>query len=286
VTTQLHIATGVVPLRDATDPGSWGGKAANLAAALRAGLEVPDGVAIAPATVRHIVAGGGLADIATLIQPLGPALAVRSSAIGEDGSIASFAGQYVTQLGVRNAAGSVAAAISAVAESVHHGGVTAYRIHFGLSDAVDMAVLIQRMVQPRAAGVLFTRHPVTGADERVIEAVLGLGEAAVAGVVIPDEYRVTAAGEILTRRAGLKRVALEVSPDGGTNEAEVDFDESTSLCLSDSDLNALNDLASRCVQTFNSDSLDIEWALDASGVHLLQCRPAMTGIPHPRRPVA
>ena len=90
---------------------------------------------------------------------------------------------------------------------------------------------------------MFTRNPITGADERMIEASWGLGEAVVSGRVIPDSFRVARTGEVLERRAGLKKFAIRSAPDGGTFDEDVAADLVESLCLSDEQLQALSGLA-------------------------------------------
>jgi pyruvate,water dikinase len=132
-------------------------------------------------------------------------------------------------------------------------------------------VVVQRLLDPECAGVMFTRNPITGADERMIEASWGLGEAVVAGLVIPDSYRVTRDGQVLERRAGLKRIAVRSLPTGGTVEADVPPELVEQLCLDDSQLEALNDLALRCEEVYGPDR-DIEWAVADGTVYLLQCR--------------
>ena len=80
---------------------------------------------------------------------------------------------------------------------------------------------MQRLLTPDAAGVMFTRNPITGADERMIEASWGLGEAVVAGLVIPDSFRLGRDGTVLESRPGLKRIAIRGIPGGGTVEEPV-----------------------------------------------------------------
>jgi pyruvate,water dikinase len=118
---------------------------------------------------------------------------------------------------------------------------------------------------------MFTRNPITGSDERMIEASWGLGEAVVAGLVIPDSYRLARDGQVLERRPGLKRIAVRSLPTGGTVEADVLPELVERLCLDDSQLEALNDLALRCEEVYGPDR-DIEWAVADGTVYLLQCR--------------
>jgi hypothetical protein len=123
---------------------------------------------------------------------------------------------------------------------------------------------------------MFTRNPVTGADERVIEASWGLGEVVVAGRVIPDMYRVDRSGEVLERTPGLKKIAVRSLPDGGTVEEEVPADLTERLCLDDAQLEGLNELATRCEAVYGP-GRDIEWAIADGQLFLLQCR-AVTAV--------
>jgi hypothetical protein len=84
----------------------------------------------------------------------------------------------------------------------------------GASPAARIGVVVQEMVAADVAGVLFTRNPVTGADEIVVEATWGLGEAIVQGLVIPDRYRIPRNGEVLEQTAGFKQLAIRQHPDG------------------------------------------------------------------------
>jgi pyruvate,water dikinase len=118
---------------------------------------------------------------------------------------------------------------------------------------------------------MFTRNPVSGADERVIEASWGLGEAVVAGIVIPDHYRVDRSGHVLERTPGVKNVAVRGLLNGGTIEEKVLPELVERLCLEDDQLHELNRLASRCEHVYGL-GRDIEWALAGGTLYLLQCR--------------
>ena len=168
--------------------------------------------------------------VADAFAALGGPVAVRSSAIGEDGASASFAGQHATVLGVI-CAQTLVAAIKKVRESAHAPSAIAYRKRLGLDAAPRMGVVVQRLIDADKAGVLFTKNPMTGADERVIEASWGLGEAVVAGLVTPDCYRVTREGRVVERAAGDKDIAIRLRADGGTHEVEVDPHRAAALCL-------------------------------------------------------
>jgi pyruvate,water dikinase len=263
------------PLVDALDETHFGGKAASLARALRARLPVPPGFALGTSHVDAVFAGHpeALTELRTGFDALAGPCAVRSSAIGEDSEGASFAGQHVTILNVRHA-DHVAGAVLKVRESAHAASARAYRRSLGLDEKPQVAVVVQRMIDPDCAGVMFTKNPLNGADERVIEASWGLGEAVVAGLVVPDNYVVDRQGRVLRRTPGEKDIALRSAPDGGTVEEAVNEELVGVCCLSDDMLGCLHALATKC-ETFFGAGLDLEWAFAGSTLYLLQCR-AMT----------
>jgi pyruvate,water dikinase len=260
------------PLIDAGDEAEYGGKAAHLAAALRWGLPVPSGFALATGYVEAVVAGDPRAIErlhAEFAAQTGP-FAVRSSAIGEDSGGASFAGQHLTVLNVRTPE-EAAPAVARVHASAHTSSALMYRKRLGLSPQARMAVVFQTMIEPDCAGVMFTRNPMTGADERVIEAAWGLGEAVVAGIVVPDNYVVDRNGHVVRIRPGEKPVALRSAPSGGTIEVEVAEPLVEEPCLGEAELLQLHDLANRCEAQFGAGQ-DIEWAYAGGTLYLLQCR--------------
>jgi pyruvate,water dikinase len=199
--------------------------------------------------------------------------AVRSSAIGEDSEGASFAGQHVTVLNVRHE-DHVIDAVLEVRASAHTESARAYRRALGMEEAPRIGVVVQRMIEPDCAGVMFTKNPLNGSDERVIEASWGLGESVVAGLVVPDNYVLDGQGRVLRRTAGDKDIALRSAPEGGTIEESVPDDLVSAFCLNDGMLANLHDLAVRCESLFGK-GLDLEWAFGGGTLYLLQCR-AMT----------
>lgn len=260
-------------LTEVDDDAAHGGKAAQLGAALRAGLPVPPGFALAHDQVdaiAHVDAHATPDHVTAAFTSLGGPVAVRSSAIGEDGAGASFAGQHATVLGV-TCAKTLLAAIRKVRESAHAPSALAYRKRLGLDGMPKMGIVVQRLINADTAGVLFTRNPMSGDDERVIEAAWGLGEIVVAGLVTPDRYRIARDGKILERAAGEKDIAIRMRSDGGTHEAPVDDDLVSALCLSDDDLRSLHELALRC-EAHASAPQDIEFAFATGRLYLLQRR--------------
>jgi pyruvate,water dikinase len=266
----------LVPLADATAESAFGGKAVSLGAAIRAGLPVPPGVALGTSMVDRVAAGDQSAVDRIMATPHIPdaRLAVRSSAVGEDSADASFAGQHATKLNVRRAA--VHEAVRVVWASARTDAALAYRSRKGLPAGPRIAAVVQVLVEPVAAGVLFTRHPLTGADERMIEASWGLGEAVVSGVVVPDRIRLSPQGQVVEFTVGEKDVKIWYDSDDGTEEIPVADPLRRVPCLAEPHLAALNDLAARCQRVWGPD-LDIEWALGGDDtIYLLQCRPITT----------
>jgi pyruvate,water dikinase len=263
-----------VPLADAHDERAFGGKAVQLGAAIRAELPVPEGFALAADLVEAVARGdrAALTVVGAACNRLTGPLAVRSSAVGEDSAGASFAGQHASLLNVRGVT-AVVQAVGAVWRSASSQSALGYRRRVGAQGQVRMGVVVQRMVAADIAGVLFTRDPVTGVDELVVEASWGLGEAIVQGMVVPDLYRIARSGEVRLRKAGWKQVAIRPLMAGDTAAEPVDPDFVEKLCLADPELRALFELASRCEDVFGSGPHDIEWAFEAGALYLLQRRP-------------
>jgi pyruvate,water dikinase len=264
--------SGIVPLEEAHEEPLYGAKAVGLGDAARAGLPIPPGVALTGAVV-DAVAGGDeptIGEMRTLVRPLGGPLAVRSSAVDEDSAEASFAGQHLTLLNVPTA-DDVSAAVREVWWSANSDSAITYRQRVGLFTRPSVGVVVQALLDPESAGVMFTRNPINGADERVIEASWGLGEAVVAGLVIPDHFRVDREGEVLERTPGRKQIAIRTQPAGGTFEEAIPADRAEQLCLDDDQLGELHRLAERCEEVYGPDR-DIEWAFAGGQLYLLQCR--------------
>jgi len=262
----------VVPLEKALDAATFGSKAVGLGQAIRDGLPVPPGVALSGAIVEAVAAGEqpAIKEVAKWVRPLGGPLAVRSSAMDEDGAAASFAGQHLTLLNVPSV-DELTSALSQVWWSANSDSAITYRKRVGLFTRPSVGVVVQALLDPETAGVMFTKNPVTGAEERVIEASWGLGEAVVAGIVIPDHYRIGRSGMVLERKPGLKRVAVRGVPGGGTVEEKVPSERVERLCLGDDQLHELNRLAGRCEQVYGL-ARDVEWAFASGTLYLLQCR--------------
>jgi pyruvate, water dikinase len=261
-----------IPLAKARDERLFGSKAVGLGQAIRHGLPVPPGVALSGSIVEAVAAGedSAIREVVQSATPLGGPLAVRSSAADEDGAAASFAGQHLTLLNVPSAE-ALTSALSEVWWSANSDSAITYRQRVGLFTRPSVGVVVQVLIDPECAGVMFTRNPVTGTDERVVEASWGLGEAVVAGLVLPDHYRLDRSGVVLERKPGLKKVAVRRAPNGGTIEEKLPRELVERLCLSDDQLQELNRLASRCEEVYGL-ARDVEWAIASGTLYLLQCR--------------
>ena len=270
-----------VSLPDAQHESVFGGKAVSLGAAIRAGLPVPPGVAL-PAELVDAIANGNRAALEVVLKhpdlPNGR-MAVRSSAVGEDSGAASFAGQHATKLNVTRAA--LADAVRAVWESGRSPAALAYRERKGISTPPQVGVVVQLLVDAMAAGVLFTRNPLTGGDERVIEAAWGLGEVVVSSRVTPDFYRLAPDGQLIEHRPGDKDVKMVHDEDGGIREVPVEHHLRRTPSLRHRHLQRLHALADRSHRVWGH-GLDLEFAFaHDETLYLLQSRPITTGQSQP-----
>ena len=215
-------------------------------------------------------------------------VAVRSSATTEDAEDASFAGLQDTYLWVMGA-DEVERQVRACWASLYSVPSIAYRRRKGLPEAgVAMAVVVQRMVDARCAGVMFTRSPTTGdRSVIVIESAWGLGSAVVSGEVTPDRFVVgKITGEISVREIRDKHVRHVPQATGGTVEQETPGELREAPSLSDPELMQLREVARRIEKHYGRPQ-DIEWAFDqAQGLRILQSRPETVWSTKEAAPVA
>lgn len=267
----------VVALAEAVDTSLFGSKAVGLGAAERDGLPVPPGVALSGPLVEAVAAGeeDSIARILKAVEDLPTPLAVRSSAADEDGADASFAGQHLTLLNVPSAA-ELTDALKEIWWSANSDSAITYRQRVGLFTRPSIGVVVQSLLDPEVAGVMFTENPITGAHERVVEASWGLGEAVVAGLVIPDHFRIDGDNRVLERKTGRKDMAVRPVDTGGTVEQRIPPARAVKLCLDGDQLAQLGRLAARCEQIYGLNR-DIEWAFADGTLYLLQCRAVTTG---------
>lgn len=215
------------------------------------------------ATLRSAVAGCG-------------PVAVRSSAVGEDSQGASFAGAHLTVLGLVDGE-AVLDAVCLVRASAVDPAALAYRECRAVDGAIRMGVVVQQVVDADVAGVLFTRNPVTGAAELVIEASWGLGEAVVAGLVTPDHIRADLDGNVLDLVVGDKDIAIRLTRTGATQATGVPPHLAASPCMGEDEMHALTCLVRACDELYADTAHDIEFAFAGGKLHLLQRRPITHG---------
>ena len=254
-------STAIIPLGRLTpaEQAHAGAKAANCARLKQAGFPVPDGlVVMAQATPR---------DLAAIARdpwfdgmPADARFAVRSSGIGEDGEGESFAGIHETVLDVPR--DGLAAAIDTCLASSRAPQALEYRRARGLStETIEMALLIQRMVHPIAAGVAFTVNPVSGAEhELVINSSWGLGDALVSGRIEPDEF-------VIDKRDGTLKWSRLGQKGDETGEP-----------IASLGMERLRELAAMLTQIEQhyGSPQDVEWCLDDDGLWIVQSRPVTT----------
>ena len=208
------------------------------------------------------------------------AYAVRSSATAEDMPTASFAGQQDTYLNVVGPA-AILQHVSRCWASLFTERAVTYRLRNGFDHRkVHMAVVVQQMVFPEAAGILFTADPVTS-NRKVasVEATFGLGEALVSGLVNADMYKVRD-GEVVARAVATKQLAIHASPAGGTQEEAIDPERQEQPALTDAQVVRLAQLGRRIEAHFGHPQ-DIEWCLVDDDFQVVQSRPITTLFPIP-----
>ena len=285
-----------------------GGKAAALGALGAASMPIPAWFALTPQACwdslseaqRTSLTNGGDPDVLADLYPspdvlgeleralerLGGGeeirLAVRSSAVEEDGARHAFAGQLRSFLGVPLL--DVRAKVAAVWRSAFGPDVRAYRRAHGLGrPGGPPAVLVQRMVRAGQSGVAFSADPATGQrGVAVVSAALGLGSALVDGAADADVYRVDRAGVVIEKQVAVQEIAHEADVDGGTRTVHLPNDTGSGQKLAEADVRAVAALARRAERAFGRPQ-DVEWAIADGRLWLLQSRPvtALNARPDP-----
>ncbi len=203
--------------------------------------------------------------------------AVRSSATNEDSAGASFAGVYRTLLGIKRE--SLPRAICACWASLWTEAAFSYQQRAALKTPSEMAVVIQPLLSPIAAGVAYSRHPVTGrSDVVVVNAVWGLAEPLVAGTATPDQYVVaisasdrSSATRVIEQAIAEKRIRRVVTPTGVRDEPVPDKLRNTPA-IGDPDVLTLAAFT-KTIEQMMGQPVDVEWAIEQVGLWLLQARP-------------
>lgn len=310
--------TYVLPLQD-LDRSKFmiaGGKGANLGelSGIK-GIQVPDGFCVTTKAYERIIANNpisdslldelaqGKADVCTQIRSLieripvpadiaaeirehlakfadNTAFAVRSSATAEDLPTASFAGQQDTYLNIIGET-AVLQHISRCWASLFSERAVIYRQQHGFDHrSIQLSVIVQQMVFPQAAGILFTADPVT-ANRKVlsVDASFGLGEAIVSGLVNTDLYKVCN-GKIIDKKIAQKKVAVYAVANGGTKEQSIEAVQQNSPALTDDQILTLAGIG-RTIEAHFGSPQDIEWCLADDIFYIVQSRPITTLFPIP-----
>lgn len=210
------------------------------------------------------------------------AYAVRSSSTAEDLLTASFAGQQDTYLNIIGKE-AILKHVSKCWASLFTERAVMYRIQNGFDHrTVYLSVVIQKMVFPDVAGIMFTADPVTGNRKIVsIDASFGLGEALVSGLVNADTYKVHL-GEIAEKKISTKKVAIHAVKEGGTKEEQVTSDKQKQQALADKQILELERIG-RTIDKHFGRPQDIEWCLADGVFFIVQSRPITTLFPIPER---
>jgi rifampicin phosphotransferase len=239
------------------------------------------------AEIRSVIDGVAMPDdlVAAISESLArlgeqAAYAVRSSATAEDLPTASFAGQQDSYLNVVGPAAVVRHVRRCWASLFTERAVT-YRQRNGFDHRnVRMAVVVQRMVFPDAAGILFTADPVTSNRKiATVEAGWGLGEALVSGLVGGDVYTVRG-DQVVTTAVATKRLAVRALPGGGTEDTPIEPERQTRPALTDEQVVRLVRLGRR-IEAYFGRPQDIEWCLVGDDFQIVQSRPITTLFPVP-----
>jgi phosphoenolpyruvate synthase/pyruvate phosphate dikinase len=279
------------------DVDQVGAKAANLSR-LAASFRIPPGFCVTAAAYSRWAAFAGSGDpasptpsipralykalasayraLADMCGVSDPSVAVRSSAVDEDGTSLSFAGQHETYLNIVGV-DAVAETVVRCWTSVRTERALAYRQGQGLSAAgVRLAVLVQQLVPADASAVVFSANPVTGSrDEVLINASWGLGESIVNGTVTPDTFVIRKSDLAVVSRDIAEKRRMTVLAPGGTQDVPVPRKQQRSPSIDDGQMVELARLGMALESTMGW-HVDIECAYRGRDLYLLQCRPIAT----------
>ncbi|MBE9127860.1 phosphoenolpyruvate synthase [Coleofasciculus sp. LEGE 07081] len=237
--------------------------------------------------IRRVIEGIAIPEdineeITRLLSRLGEknAYAVRSSATAEDLPTASFAGQQDTYLNIIGKK-AIYQHISKCWASLFTERAVIYRLQNGFDHRkVHLSVVVQKMVFPQVAGILFTADPVTSNRKVLsIDASFGLGEALVSGLVNADIYKVRN-GKVIDKKISTKKLAIYALKDGGTKEQEIEPERQNRQALTDEQILQLEHIGRKIEAHFGYPQ-DIEWCLTDDTFYIVQSRPITTLYPIP-----
>jgi phosphoenolpyruvate synthase/pyruvate phosphate dikinase len=260
-------------LMDATDTNTVGGKASALGTMLRSGYRIPDGFVLLASAFNKMTPRLEYALLAAYDELGASFVAVRSSAINEDGMDAAWAGQLDTFLNCRRK--DLLQKVKSCWESADTARAQSYAQQKGI-EGTQVAVIVQAMIDSDISGIAFSAHPVTGNETQVVlEAGFGLGEAVVSGQVTPDTYIVNKHdGELLEKHIGKQKRMLTRNADGENtwqdlgpmgDVQKLTQEQTVEICR-----------LTRELEGFFKYPVDVEWAIMDGIIYILQCRPITT----------
>ena len=206
----------------------------------------------------------------------GMVVAVRSSATAEDLPDASFAGQQETYLNIKGEK-NLLDAVQKCWASLYGARAIYYRAKQGFDDrSVNIAVVVQQMINSEKAGVMFTSHPVTGEPLTIIEGSWGLGEAVVSGSVSPDKYVYDQrTGNVIDKLIAQKKTEIVSDGEHGTKTLEIGRERQETPVLSDDEVARLATYG-KVAETHYGIPQDVEWSIVGDTIYILQSRPITT----------
>jgi phosphoenolpyruvate synthase/pyruvate phosphate dikinase len=263
----------VIQLADAADVALSGGKAAALGRLIKATFRVPDGFVVSSQSFDTMTTGLEKCILQAFDELQTEYVAVRSSAVNEDGHDAAWAGQLDTFLNVTRA--DLIARIKACWHSAGSERAQAYARQKNL-EIGPVAVLVQAMIQSDVSGVAFSVHPVTqDADNIVIEAGLGLGEAIVAGEITPDTYITNKSTHTIVQKYISSQTKLLAQSKAGKTVWHKTGHAGQEQKLTDKQIGELSGIIAR-LEVYFGYPIDAEWSLKNDVFYVLQARPITT----------
>ena len=201
-------------------------------------------------------------------------VAVRSSAVAEDLEEASFAGQQATLLNV-DGNWHLLKSVKECWASFYTSRAILYRKKNNFSQEPRMAVVVQKMIDAKKSGVIFTANPVTkNRNEMVIESIFGLGEAIVSGIVTPDNFIIDKDNKKIISETINEKNIMIIRQSGKNKTIKLDSKNANKKTLNEKELNGLIDVSLN-IEKYYKKPMDIEWAIDDK-IYILQARPITT----------
>lgn len=263
------------------DVGQVGGKGASLGELTKAAIPVPQGFVVTTETHRKFANDALSSEIENEVlsaydELKAQRVAVRSSAVAEDSSNASWAGQLETYLNVGR--DNLIEKIRACWNSIKSERALSYAGEKDMNESdLFVGVVVQKMVEAKASGVMFTANPVTGdCDEMMIEAGFGLGEMLVQGLITPDNFIVDRKTMEITSKSIETQETMLIFKNGTNQEVPVPESYKGEQAITDEQVKHLAELG-KMIEDHYGVPMDVEWAIDDAGkVWILQSRPITT----------